>query len=193
MNLKTIEAGTGQFVALKAQQSLRVVNPRGGQTGDLVAFREGDLTEWLSNGRTFDLLSCIYLSAGHILYSNKSSPMLTIVHDDVGQHDFLYAACSAASYKVEHGGAEQKNCLSNIVGALAQMGVLPHIVPTPFNYFMNARVNEDGRLLIAPSRARAGDTVVFKAEMDLAVALTACPALTCNGGILRPLQYEIVG
>jgi len=28
--------------------------------------------------------------------------------------------------------------------------------------------------------------------MDLAVALSACPALLCNGGSAKPLAYEIL-
>jgi uncharacterized protein YcgI (DUF1989 family) len=40
MAVKTIEAGTGESVVLKANQTLRILDPLGGQSGDLVAFRE---------------------------------------------------------------------------------------------------------------------------------------------------------
>ena len=89
MAIKTIEAGTGEFVALKAGQTLSLIDPQGGQSGDLMAYRDGDISEWLSNGRSFDYGETIYLTTGHTLYSNKSNPMLTIVRDDVGRHDFL--------------------------------------------------------------------------------------------------------
>lgn len=193
MAIRTIEAGTGESLVLKRQQILRIIDPFGGQTGDLVAFCEGDITEWLSNGRTFDYGGTIYLGSGHTLFSNKSRPMLTIGSDDVGQHDFLYAACSPESFLIQYGLTGHSNCLANIAGSLAHLGVKMHLVPTPFNFFMNARVGEDGRLTIAPSRSKPGDAVEFKAEMDLAIALSACSAANCNGGKIKPIQYEILG
>jgi uncharacterized protein len=54
-----------------------------------------DGRERLSNGRTFDYGGTIYLSTGDVLWSDRSNPMLTIVSDDVGRHDFLYASCRA--------------------------------------------------------------------------------------------------
>ncbi|HEY2676597.1 MAG TPA: urea carboxylase-associated family protein [Steroidobacteraceae bacterium] len=191
MAIKTIEAGTGEFVALKAGQTLRLIDPQGGQSGDLMAYRDGDITEWLSNGRTFDYAGTIYLTTGHTLYSNKSNPMLAIVRDDVGRHDFLYASCSLEMYRRQYGSLDHRNCLSNIVGALAHLGVKPHLVPTAFNFFMNARVGEDGRLAIMPPLSKSGDLTELRAEMDLAIAITACPSLTCNGGAIKPVQYSV--
>jgi hypothetical protein len=189
--IKTIEAGTGVFVVLKTGQTLRLIDPQGGQSGDLVAYRDSDISEWLSNGRSFDYGGTIYLTTGHTLYSNKSNPMLTIVRDDVGRHDFLYAPCSQEMYRRQYGSLNHRNCLSNIVSALAHLGVGPHLVPTAFNFFMNARVGEDGRLTIMPPLSKAGDVTEFRAEMDLAIAITACPSLTCNGGIIKPVQYSV--
>jgi hypothetical protein len=191
MAIKTVEAGTGEFVALKAGQTLRLIDPQGGQSGDLMAYRDGDISEWLSNGRSFDYAGTIYLTTGHTLYSNKSNPMLTIVRDDVGRHDFLYASCSPEMYQRQYGSSDHRNCLSNIVSALAHLGVEAHLVPTAFNFFMNAHVGEDGRLTIMPPLSKPGDVTEFRAEMDLAIAITACPALTCNGGTIKPVQYSV--
>jgi len=117
--------------------------------------------------------------------------MLTIVRDDVGRHDFLYASYSPEMYRIQYGAADHKNCLSNIVSALAHIGVEAHMVPTAFNFFMNARVSEDGRLRIRPPLSQAGDSTDFRAEMDLAVAVTSCPAPTCSRGPIKPIQYEV--
>jgi hypothetical protein len=62
-----------------------------------------------------------------------------------------------------------------------------------FNFFMNVEIQPDGRLKFAPPKSRAGDSLTLRAEMDLVVALTACPAGTCNGGAPpRPVAYEIL-
>jgi uncharacterized protein YcgI (DUF1989 family) len=193
MTLTTIPAGGGAGVRLARGQLLRLVDPMGGQSGDLTAFRAGDATEWLSNGRSFDYGGKIYFSTGDVLYSNRSNPMLTIVSDDVGRHDFLYTPCSLEMYRIQYGVTDyHANCLDNLAQALADQGVAPHQVPTAFNFFMNVAVEPDGRLVISPPRSRAGDAMTVRAEMDLAVGLSACAAALCNGGASRPLAYEVL-
>ncbi|HMG53940.1 MAG TPA: urea carboxylase-associated family protein [Kofleriaceae bacterium] len=193
MALTTIPACHGAAVRLARGQTLRLVDLDGGQSGDLTAFRAGDTTEWLSNGRSFDYAGKIYLSTGDVLHSNRSNPMLTILSDDVGRHDFLYTACSNEMYRIQYGATEyHKNCVDNLAQALADQGVAPHLVPTPFNFFMHVTVEPDGRLVISPPRSRAGDAICLRAEMDLAIGLSACPAMLCNGGSVGPLAYEVL-
>jgi len=71
---------------------------------------------------------------------------------------------------------------------------VPEPLPTAFNFFMNVDVRADGHLVFAPPQSRPGDSFVVRAEMDLAIAVSACPASTCNGGAPpRPLAFEILG
>ena len=42
-----------------------------------------------------------------------------------------------------------------------------------------------------PPRSRAGDYIVFAAEMDLIIALTACSAPQSNNGSFKPIDFEI--
>jgi uncharacterized protein len=190
---ETIPACEGTGASLRRGQILRVIDPLGGQSGDLVAFRANDVTEWLSNGRSFDYAGKIYLSTGDVLYSNKSNPMFAIVHDDVGRHDFLFTPCSVEMFRIQYGvEGYHPNCLDNLSRALQHLGVAPHLVPTAFNFFMNATVASDGRLVIEPPLSRAGDSIYLRAEMDLAVAITSCPAALCNGGRKQPIAYEIL-
>src|SRR4026207_840064 len=87
-----VPAAGGAGRRLARGEHLRIIDLEGGQTGDLMAFSQ-DGRERLSNGRTFDYGGKIYLSTGDVLWSDRSNPMLTIVSDDVGRHDFLYASC----------------------------------------------------------------------------------------------------
>ena len=85
---QVIPAAAGVGLRLRRGETLRIIDPQGGQSGDLVVFSQnGD--QRLSNGRTFDYGGKIYLSKGDVLWSDRSEPMLTIVADDVGRHDFL--------------------------------------------------------------------------------------------------------
>jgi uncharacterized protein YcgI (DUF1989 family) len=192
MGLQIVPARSGVGLVLRRGQTLRVVDPEGGQSGDIMAFRLGDTTEWLCNGRSFDYGGKLYFGAGDTLYSNRSAPMLTITADDVGCHDFLYAPCSREMFRIQYGADDHPNCLENLSRALAEHGVATHQVPTAFNVFMNAKVQPDGRLVIGAPLTRRGDATWFRAEMDLAVALTSCSSPLAGGGPGKPLAYEIL-
>ncbi|WP_342239904.1 urea carboxylase-associated family protein [Inquilinus sp. OTU3971] len=188
-----VPAAGGAGLRLKRGERLRIIDIEGGQTGDLLAYAP-DGSERLSNGRSFDYGGKIYLSTGDVLWSDRSNPMLTIVADEVGRHDFLYAPCSLEMYRMQYGvTGYHPNCHDNLLAALRDLGVDPDPLPTAFNFFMNVEVAADGRLVFAPPRSHAGDAIVLRAEMDLAVALTSCPASTCNAGAPpRPLAFEIL-
>ncbi len=187
-----IAAGGGAALRLRKGEQLRIIDPEGGQSGDLVAYSE-DGSQRLSNGRTFDYGGKIYVSTGDVLWSDRSNAMLTIVADDVGKHDLLYAPCSLEMYRIQYGvTGYHANCNDNLCAALRELGIETAGSPTSLNFFMDAQVLPDGRLEFRPPRSRAGDSMVLRAEMDLAIALSACPASTCNGGAApKPLAYEI--
>lgn len=189
-----IPAGRGAALRLRRGERLRLIDPEGGQSGDLMAYSH-DGSERLSNGRSFDYNGKIYLSTGDVLWSDRSTRMLTIVADDVGQHDFLYTPCSIEMYRIQYGVKEHHpNCYDNLCSGLRELGLIPEPLPTAFNFFMNVAVESDGRLVIAAPKSKAGDSMVLRAEMDLAIALSACPAPTCNGGgETKPLAYELLG
>jgi uncharacterized protein YcgI (DUF1989 family) len=187
-----VPAASGAGLRLRRGEHLKVIDPEGGQSGDLVAFSL-DGQQRLSNGRTFDYDGKIYLSTGDVLWSDRSSPMLTIVEDQVGRHDFLYSPCSIEMYRIQYGvSGYHPNCHDNLSTALRELGIEPAPLTTAFNFFMNVDL-VGGKLSFAPPLSLAGEAVVFRAEMDLAIALTSCPASTCNGGAPpRAIAYEIL-
>ena len=89
-----IEPRSGIALELAKGETLIVSDPEGGQVSDLVCYGADDVGEVISNGRTFDYEETIALTAGNRLWSNRSNPMLTIVEDTVGKHDFLLTPCS---------------------------------------------------------------------------------------------------
>jgi uncharacterized protein YcgI (DUF1989 family) len=184
---------TGAGFELKAGQRLTVIDPRGGQVADLLAYSAADIREVISAGRTLDYASRIYLTTGDPLYSNRSNVMLEIVHDDVGRHDFLLTPCSADTFRIIYGDTDpHQGCFGNLAAALAPWGVEPDMIPTAFNCFMNVPVNgETGEFTVEPPLSKAGDTIVFEARMDLIIGLTACSALQSNGGSFKPIEYRV--
>lgn len=192
MARQIIPAGSGVAFRIARGSLLTIIDPEGGQSGDLAAFSV-DGSERLSSGRTFDYSGKIYVSTGDVLWSDRSSALLTIVTDQVGRHDLLYAPCSLEMYRKQYGVAGyHANCHDNLCLALRENGIEPTPLVSTLNFFMDARVAADGTLSFEPPRSRAGDCMILRAEMDLVVALSACPAATCNGGAApRPLAFEI--
>lgn len=188
-----LEPQTGTAFALRKGERLRVIDLEGEQVADLIAFATADKQEWLSSGRSIDYANTIYLTTGNILYSNRSRPMLTIVRDDVGRHDFLLTPCSPETFVIiyQHTG-EHPSCLANLAKNLEPFDIEPDMIPTTFNIFMNVEVDGEGRLSVRPPRSRAGDTIEMQAEVDLIVGLTACSAEMSNNYSFKPIGYEIL-
>ncbi|WP_396594686.1 DUF1989 domain-containing protein [Brevundimonas sp. R86498] len=185
---------SGVAFELKAGQRLRVIDPRGEQVSDLLAFNRHDTGEVLSSGRTLDYANRIYLTTGDALYSNRSNVMLRIGEDRVGRHDFLLTPCSADTFRIIYGDTDpHRGCFGNLAAALEPYGIVPDQIPTAFNVFMNVPVDgTTGAFTVEPPLSKAGDFTVFEAEMDLIIGLTACSALQSNNHAFKPIHYEIV-
>jgi uncharacterized protein YcgI (DUF1989 family) len=189
---RRIEPQSGTAFDLRQGQLLRVIDPCGEQVSDLMAFAQADRAEWLSSGRSIDYNDTIFFTAGHALYSNRSRVMLTIARDTVGRHDFLYTPCSSETFSIiyKHSGTHP-SCFDNLSRSLAAFGIAPDAIPTTFNIFMNVEIAPDGRVAVRPPRSQPGDSIEFRAEMDLVVGLTACSAEMSNNYRFKPIDYEI--
>ena len=193
LTARRIPPQSGVAFRLNAGHRLRITDPEGEQVSDLVSFAAEDSREWLSSGRSIDYANTIYLTTGHVLYSNRSRQMLTIETDTVGRHDFLLTPCSPETFSMIYGHqGHHPSCFENLWRNLAEFDIAPDTIPTTFNVFMNVDVGPDGGLKIKPPRSRAGDQVVLRAEIDLVVGLTACSAEMSNNYRFKPIDYEVL-
>lgn len=192
--IDVIAPRSGVAFALKRGEQLKVIDAQGEQVADLVAFNRDDVAEAISSGRSIDFASKIYLTTGDPIYSQRSSVMLRIVEDTVGRHDFLLSPCSAEMFRIIYGDeSPHRGCFGNLAEALAPYGIAPDAIPTAFNVFMNVPVNaQTGVISVEPPLSRAGDYIVFEAQMDLIIGLTACSAGQSNNFSYKPIHYEIL-
>lgn len=184
---------SGTSLELKAGELLTVIDPKGEQVADLVAFNAHDYKEVISSGRTLDYASKLFITTGDLLYSNRSRVMLRIVEDTVGRHDFLLTPCSRDTFRIIYGDeAPHQGCFGNLSEAFSPYGIDPDAIPVSFNIFMNVAVHgETGRLDVLPPLSKPGDHITFHAEMDLVVGLTACSAPQSNNGSFKPIEFEV--
>ncbi len=187
-----LDPQTGIAIEVRRGELLRIIDPEGEQVSDLVSFASADPSEWLSSGRTIDYANTIYVTTGHVLYSNRSRPMWTIVDDTVGRHDFLLTPCSPETFTILYRTTgHHPSCFENLVRHLTPFGIPPDAIPTTLNVFMNVDVLPSGELRILPPRSRPGDSLLLRAEMDLIVGITACSAELSNNGRFKPIDIEI--
>ena len=184
---------SGTAFKLKKGQLLTVVDPEGEQVSDLVAFNADDTREYLSSGRSIDYAGRIFLTTDDILYSNRSVPMLTIVEDEVGRHDFSLTPCSRDTFSIIYGDTDPHHgCQGNLEQALAPYNIGPDAIPIAFNVFMHVAVDSDsGVIKVLPPKSKPGQKAVFRAEMDLIIAMTACSAGQSNNFRYKPIDYRI--
>lgn len=183
---------SGTAFTLSRGEVLTVIDPEGGQVSDMLAFRADDPRETISNGRTFDYEETIRLTTGNRLWSNRSHPLLEIVEDSVGTHDFLLTPCSEATFRHFYPAKPvHRGCFGNLAEALAPYDVEPDEIPTAFNIFMNVPVGRNGRIRVEPPTTKPGDFIRLRALEDLIVALTACSAYDSCGGSFKPIHYRI--
>lgn len=178
---------------LRRGQTLRITDLEGQQVADIIAFTWPDLQDRLWPSTTIRLNGTVYLTAGHVLYSELSQPLLTITDDTCGRHDMLAGSCNAHIDKVRYSVDDHRGCVENFMEAIAPWGLRRADVPMSFNVFMNCPVEPNGSWSIAEPASRAGDTIQMRVETDLLVAISNCPQdlNPCNAGAPKPLGVSI--
>ena len=193
-NQQTIPPRSGTAFILPKGGKLKITDLQGQQVADFICYNKNDTAEYLSSGRTIDYAETIFLTAGHLFYSNRSNVMFTILTDTVARHDFLLTPCSAETFKLIYGHNEpHRGCFGNLCEALAPYNIMPDAIPICFNIFMHVTVNGDtGKIAVLPPKSGPGDHIIIEATMDLIIGLTACSAEMSNNYSFKPIGYQLI-
>jgi len=206
-----VPANTGRAAVLHRGQAVRIA---GRTTADFVAFNLNNLRERFDQARTKTNQNTLYVTRGHVLYSKFNTAMLTIVEDTYaeGRHNLEKGMCSRARHELayrqgwllttygrvlRYEDLPDHGCWENLTWALRPWGIPPEDIPSPFNIFQTLSIDPvTGRMVSTTIRPRAGAQVTMRAEMDLLVAVSACPDLAVGGEdltltILAPAPDEV--
>ena len=191
--LNIIPPRSGVSFILKKGQQLTVSDIEGEQVSDFICYNLNDTAEYLSSGRTIDYAETIFLTKGHLFYSNRSNVMIEMIEDTVGRHDFLLTPCSADTFRIIYGHSSPHcGCQGNLARALKEYDITPDDIPTCFNIFMHVAVDgETGKISVLPPMSKPGDYVLIEAKMDLIVGMTACSAEMSNNYSFKPIGYKL--
>lgn len=185
----TIAARTAMALPMNKGQVLRVVDVEGQQAADIIAYNRRATAEGLSTEVTVQILRTSNPQVGQTLYSIEWNPMLTIVADTVRTNYLPGEICSDEANFFRYGVRGSVNCRDNLAAAVAPWGVSKSQVHGAYAAFLNMGFLPDGRTLIQEPVSKPGDYVELRAEMDIVIAVSACPQIlnACNAYNPTPL------
>ncbi len=171
-----VPAREGRAIRVDAGDGVRVITVEGGQVADVFAFVADDVEEFASAEHTRVVIDRLFPRVGDSFHTNRRRPILRVEEDhSPGVHDMLCAACDPIRYELLGVTTWHASCQENLRRAMAAVAHPDVRTPQPINLFMDVRVQPDGSLAHHASPARAGDHVVFRAQIDCFVVASACP------------------
>ncbi|MDP9821815.1 DUF1989 domain-containing protein [Nocardioides massiliensis] len=171
---------------------LRITDLGGRQAVDVMLRSAADTRDWLSCIFTTLLNGTDRITTGHVLYSKAATPLATVTQDDVGRHWFGGGFCSEETNRFRYGVEGTINCRDNLAASLADW------VGHPMDLELDACASlfmaiayGAGRVSIEESPSRPGSVFELRAETDLLVGLSNCPADRNPGNGFQPSEVRV--
>ena len=203
INEAHVPHNTGWAGELKKDQVIRITATT---TVDFVCFRLENLRERFDQARTKVYNMKLFISAGDKLMGRNNQHMMTILADGFkeGTHDLQKGMCSGYRFQLakqegrlgeyysrQINEIPDHGCYENLSKPLARYGIIPEDIPSPFNLNQHMKIDGvTGRMEHTQIRPKPGNYMDLRAEMDLLVALSACPDLPVGGKPVDVLIYE---
>ncbi|MBI1993640.1 MAG: urea carboxylase-associated family protein [Deltaproteobacteria bacterium] len=202
---ETVPYNTGWAADLQKGQVLRITATT---TVDFVCFRRENLKERFDQARTKVYNMKIFITTGDKLMGRNNQHMMTIIENTnrEGTHDLQKGMCSGYRFQLAKQEGKLRayyhrdykedeipdhGCYENLSRALAAYGIAPEDIPNPFNLNQHMKIDgATGRMEHTTVRAKPGDYVELRAEMNLLVALSACPDMPVGGKPVDIMIYE---
>jgi uncharacterized protein YcgI (DUF1989 family) len=189
-----IPPGKARVVRLSRGDVLQLIDVKGHQVSDVMAWRLDDPEEVLSPTHTISCLGRLMPTEGDEVFSNRRRRLFRIRRDTVGRHDLLVGCCDRYRYELQLGAPGHPSCLQSIEDALAAAG--ERWTPRSelaWNVFMFNVVGADGSVVTQKPPHRSGDYIELEALEDLGVVATSCPQdLTpCNAWVITEIALRV--
>lgn len=176
---------------VKEGQVVRFVVAYGSQVGDMNLWNLHDTREHFYSGKTRQIHRT-HLTTYDRLWSNLPyiRPLATITADSLSDygidpdggsvHDCLGTRCDPYTRKLITDVMSDRSCHKNLIEAVKPWGLQEEDVHDAFNIFMCSGFTSDHEYYLRGSPAEVGDYIEMVAEMDLLMALSACPHGDCS-------------
>ena len=165
---------------VRAGEYIQVIDVRGRQCSDFLAFHAGKLQDGKERGldstTTRSLMGLAYPLPGLYgkFYDQDQEPLVEVVRDTVGRHDTFGLACTAKYYE-DMGYFGHVNCSENFNAELLPYTIEPRKGWPALNFFYNTGFDSDNLYVMDEPWSRPGDYVLLRALADLVCLSSACP------------------
>jgi aminomethyltransferase len=176
------EVGKASALAyeVKAGETIQVIDVRGRQCSDFLAFDAAELQNGRERGldvsATRSLMGTMYPQPGLFskYFTVDLKPLVEVVRDTVGRHDTFGLACTAKYYE-DKGYFGHVNCSDNFNGQLEPYTVEQRRGWPAINFFYNTAFDAHDLYVLDDPWSRPGDYVLLRALTDLVCLSSACP------------------
>ena len=165
---------------VKAGEYIQVIDVRGRQCSDFLAFSAPHLQEGRERGldatATRSLMGNAYPQPGlhSKFFTTDLEPLVEVVRDTVGRHDTFGLACTAKYYE-DMGYFGHVNCSDNFNAELEPYTIEPRKGWPAINFFYNTGFDAHNQYYLDEPWSRPGDYVLLRATTDLVCLSSACP------------------
>ena len=192
---ETVPARAPWSAVVRAGEQLQIIDLHGNQAVDCLLYAADDHTQRYSAQATILAQRNIFLTTGSVLRTADGTALMTVVADDVGNHDTIGGACSQESNTLRYGHhtVHQHACVENFLAEGARHGLGKRDIVSNINWFMNVPVEADGTLGIVDGISAPGKSLTLRAEIDTLVLVSNCPQINnpCNGFDPTPVRMVI--
>ncbi|MFQ6392437.1 urea amidolyase associated protein UAAP2 [Nocardia sp. KC 131] len=182
---ETVPACAPWSTVVRTGDQLEIIDLHGNQAVDCLLYSAADHTDRYSAQTTVAAQRNIFLTTGSVLRTDAGAALMTVVADEVGNHDTIAGACSQESNTLRYGHhtRHQHACVENFLAEALKWGLGNRDLVSNINWFMNVPVEADGTLGIVDGLSAPGKKVTLLAEMDTLVLVSNCPQINnpCNG------------
>jgi uncharacterized protein len=180
---------------VRAGQHLQIIDLNGNQAVDTLFYSADDHTVRYSAQATIAAQRNVFLTTGSVLRATDGTALMTIVADEVGNHDTIAGACSKESNTLRYGHhtVHQHACAENFLAEATRWGMGKRDIVSNVNFFMNVPVEADGTLGIVDGLSAPGKSLTLRADVDTLVLVSNCPQINnpCNGFDPTPVRMVI--
>ena len=180
---------------VRSGQLLQIIDMHGNQAVDTLFYAARDHAVRYSAQATVLAQGNIFLTTGSVLRAGDGTALMTIVADEVGNHDTIAGACSKESNTLRYGHhtVHQHACAENFLAEATKWGMGKRDIVPNVNFFMNVPVESDGTLGIVDGLSAPGKSLTLRADVDTLVLVSNCPQINnpCNGFDPTPARMVI--
>ena len=193
----TVPGSHARAVRIDAGGTVQVINTHGTQVVDFWAIRADHPEIAMSMQHSRVRWRNLRPYPGDEMLDEDRALIMTMIADtSPGVHDTVIAACDRFRYEQLGAAPGHRSCCANFDEALAELSIVRSArVPAPLNLFMNIPWDLEGNITFEPTVSSPGDSVLFRAEVDVVAIASACPMdiVPINGpGGGVPVDIELV-